>query len=105
MNADTETRTISLQYDLPHPPEEVWRALTDPALLATWLMAKVLGGITILLPGLALLKEWVCAGMIFDISGAAAAHAAAGDDVRLVVVQLVLAVFRYDQIQRFLEAF
>jgi uncharacterized protein YndB with AHSA1/START domain len=23
---------------LPHPPEKVWRALTDPAVLASWLM-------------------------------------------------------------------
>lgn len=30
--------SLSLAYDLPHPPEKVWRALTDPALLAQWLL-------------------------------------------------------------------
>jgi len=38
MNAKTETRTISMEYDLPYPPAKVWRALTEPKLLATWLM-------------------------------------------------------------------
>ena len=51
---------------------------------------KVLSGATVLLPGFALLKEWTYAFMIFDITGAAVAHAAAGD-VGLVLVQLVLA--------------
>jgi uncharacterized protein YndB with AHSA1/START domain len=26
------------EYDLPYPPEKVWRALTEPELLASWLM-------------------------------------------------------------------
>lgn len=30
--------SLSLDFDLPHPPEKVWRALTDPALLAQWLL-------------------------------------------------------------------
>lgn len=32
------TRSITLGYDLPHPPAKVWRALTEPELLADWLM-------------------------------------------------------------------
>src|SRR5947209_6960665 len=40
MSTATETQTISLQYDLPHPPAKVWRALTDPELLAKWIMAN-----------------------------------------------------------------
>src|SRR6266849_8643890 len=40
MNAKTETQSISMQYDLPHPPAKVWRALTEPELLASWLMAN-----------------------------------------------------------------
>jgi uncharacterized protein YndB with AHSA1/START domain len=39
MTTQAETRTISLEYDLPHPPEKVWRALTDPALVKAWLMS------------------------------------------------------------------
>src|SRR6266545_2244486 len=38
MNAKAETRSISMEYDLPHPPAKVWRALTEPELLAAWLM-------------------------------------------------------------------
>jgi uncharacterized protein YndB with AHSA1/START domain len=34
----TETRSIVVDYDLPHPPEKVWRALTDAAVLGSWLM-------------------------------------------------------------------
>ena len=30
--------SLSLEFDLRHPPEKVWRALTDPALLAAWLL-------------------------------------------------------------------
>ncbi len=35
---DPETRSISLELDLNHPPEKVWRALTEPALLSEWLL-------------------------------------------------------------------
>jgi uncharacterized protein YndB with AHSA1/START domain len=34
----SETESISFVIDLAHPPEKVWRALTDPALLAEWLL-------------------------------------------------------------------
>jgi uncharacterized protein YndB with AHSA1/START domain len=33
-----ETQSIVVEYDLPYPPEKVWRALTEPQLLAAWLM-------------------------------------------------------------------
>ena len=32
------TQSIVVDYDLPRSPEVVWRALTEPALLAKWLM-------------------------------------------------------------------
>ena len=32
---------LSFEFDLAHPPEKVWRALTDPALLAEWLLPIV----------------------------------------------------------------
>ena len=35
---EPETRSISLELDLNHPPEKVWRALTEPALLSEWLL-------------------------------------------------------------------
>ncbi len=34
----TETRSVVLERDLPHPPEKVWRAITTPALIEEWLM-------------------------------------------------------------------
>jgi uncharacterized protein YndB with AHSA1/START domain len=36
--ANSQTDSISFEFDLQHPPEKVWRALTDPALLAEWLL-------------------------------------------------------------------
>jgi uncharacterized protein YndB with AHSA1/START domain len=36
--ARAQTETISIELELPHPPQKVWRALTDPALLAEWLL-------------------------------------------------------------------
>jgi uncharacterized protein YndB with AHSA1/START domain len=36
----SDTRSIDVDYELPHPPEHVWRALTEPALLASWLMSN-----------------------------------------------------------------
>jgi uncharacterized protein YndB with AHSA1/START domain len=32
------TEAIRTDSFFPHPPEKVWRALTDPELLACWLM-------------------------------------------------------------------
>jgi len=40
-NADTTAAragTLALDFDLPHAPAKVWRALTEPALLAEWLL-------------------------------------------------------------------
>ena len=34
-------RSISLAYDLNHRPEKVWRALTEPELLAKWLLPLI----------------------------------------------------------------
>jgi uncharacterized protein YndB with AHSA1/START domain len=34
----TETRSIVIEREMPHPPEKVWRALTQGALIEEWLM-------------------------------------------------------------------
>jgi uncharacterized protein YndB with AHSA1/START domain len=34
----SQVETISFELDLRHSPEKVWRALTEPALLAEWLL-------------------------------------------------------------------
>ena len=39
--APSQTDSISFEFDLQHPPEKVWRALTDPALLSEWLLPAI----------------------------------------------------------------
>jgi uncharacterized protein YndB with AHSA1/START domain len=39
--APSQTESISFEFDLHHVPEKVWRALTDPALLAEWLLPVI----------------------------------------------------------------
>jgi uncharacterized protein YndB with AHSA1/START domain len=36
--ASPDTQSIVVEYALPSAPEKVWRALTEPALLSSWLM-------------------------------------------------------------------
>jgi len=36
--APSQTDSIAFEFDLQHRPEKVWRALTDPVLLAEWLL-------------------------------------------------------------------
>ncbi len=39
--APSQTESISFAFDLHRSPEKVWRALTDPVLLAEWLLPVV----------------------------------------------------------------
>ena len=39
--ARSQVESISFEFDLHHPPERVWRALTDPELLAQWLLPAI----------------------------------------------------------------
>ena len=39
--APAQTAAIAFDVDLPHSPDKVWRALTDPALLSEWLLPSV----------------------------------------------------------------
>jgi uncharacterized protein YndB with AHSA1/START domain len=34
----TTTRSIVVERTMPHPPEKIWRALTETSLIAEWLM-------------------------------------------------------------------
>ncbi len=56
-------------------------------ILGVW---KVLGGVAVLIPRFPKLKEWAYAGMLFDLTGAAASHAAVGDPLAKVVTPLLL---------------
>jgi uncharacterized protein YndB with AHSA1/START domain len=37
----SQTEAITFEFELPHAPEKVWRALTQPELLAEWLLPVV----------------------------------------------------------------
>ena len=37
----SQTEAISFEFDLPHAPAKVWRAITDPELLSQWLLPVV----------------------------------------------------------------
>lgn len=39
--APSQTETIAFEFDLPHPPAKIWRALTEPELLAEWLLPVI----------------------------------------------------------------
>jgi hypothetical protein len=58
------------------------------SVLGTW---KVLGAIVIGAPRLSRAKEWAYAGMIFDLTGAAASRIAVGDSIGTVVAPLAVA--------------
>ena len=37
-DASAEIRSVIVERELPYPPEKIWRALTQPHLIAEWLM-------------------------------------------------------------------
>jgi uncharacterized protein YndB with AHSA1/START domain len=39
--APSQSESLTFEVDLHHSPQKVWRALTDPALLAEWLLPVV----------------------------------------------------------------
>ena len=50
----------------------------------------MLGGLAVLSPRLPRLKEWAYAGMIFDLTGASASHAALGDPTDKIVAPIII---------------
>jgi len=59
------------------------------SVLGTW---KVLGAIAIAAPRLSRAKEWAYAGMIFDLTGAAASRLAIADGIGAVLTPIAIAV-------------
>jgi len=39
-NTATETRSVLVEREISHPPEKLWRALTQPHLIEEWLMTN-----------------------------------------------------------------
>ena len=37
---DAATRTVVIEREMPHPPQKVWRALTESPLIEEWLMTN-----------------------------------------------------------------
>ncbi|HWO08931.1 MAG TPA: DoxX family protein [Polyangiaceae bacterium] len=56
-------------------------------LLGVW---KILGAVAVAVPGFARVKEWAYAGMFIDLTGAAVAHASAGDPAGNVLTPLLI---------------
>jgi len=54
------------------------------SILGTW---KILGVLTLLLPGFRLLKEWAYAGFFFLMTGAVISHLVSGDGISGVIAQ------------------
>jgi uncharacterized protein YndB with AHSA1/START domain len=38
MTSETSTRSVIVEKEFPHPPQKVWRALTESSLIEQWLM-------------------------------------------------------------------
>ena len=58
------------------------------SVLGTW---KVLGAIVIVAPRLSRAKEWAYAGMMFDLTGAAASRLAVADGIGAVLTPIAVA--------------
>ncbi|TGN20036.1 DoxX family protein [Leptospira idonii] len=61
-----------------------------PIIIGVW---KLLGGIAILVPRFALVKEWAYAGMFFNLSSASISCAYAGLGMEHIITPLVVLVF------------
>ncbi len=68
--------------DLGYPPYFV-------LILGVW---KLLGGVVVLIPGTPRLKEWAYAGMVFDLTGAAASHAAVGETSKIAAPLIITGI-------------
>jgi uncharacterized membrane protein YphA (DoxX/SURF4 family) len=70
--------TLALRHDA--QVADGLRHLGYPAYFATILgIWKILGAFATVLPGMPRVKEWAYAGFFFELTAAAASHAAAGD--------------------------
>lgn len=64
-----------------------------PMYFATFMgIWKLPGSVVLVLPGLPRLKEWVYAGMIYEMTGAVFSHLAVGDGPAAVAAPVVLIV-------------
>jgi hypothetical protein len=75
-----------------------------PAYLLPFIgVAKILGVIAVLVPGIKRVKEWAYAGLVFDLIGAFYSHISVGDSLDiwiLPVIGLLLVIGSYVLYQR-----
>jgi uncharacterized membrane protein YphA (DoxX/SURF4 family) len=79
--------------DLLQPPEaiEIMKHLGYPQYMLVIIgVAKPLGVILVLAPGLPRLKEWAYAGLIIDLVGASASHVFVGDPAFNVATPILI---------------
>ncbi|MGE0713511.1 MAG: DoxX family protein [Planctomycetota bacterium] len=78
------------------PAREAFTHLGYPLYMGRMLgVFKTLGGLALLAPGFALLKEWAYAGIVFDLIGATVSHAASGDPPGQVAIPAVFLVLTF----------
>lgn len=83
------------EWDLARRPYvvDVIAHLGYPVYLLTILgFWKLLGALALLAPRLPRLKEWAYAGIFFEMTGAAASHAAVGDSADQLIAPLIFSV-------------
>ena len=56
-------------------------------ILGVW---KVLGAVVVVVPGTRLLKEWAYAGLMFDVTGAAASRLVSGSEMLMVGIPVLI---------------
>ena len=76
-----------------HPSTALAELGYPPYLLKILGVWKIGGAITSVVPGLPRLKEWMYAGFFFELTGAAASHALAGQPVGKVLQPVLFLVF------------
>lgn len=86
----THGRTILVSGPL---VTDVLSGLGYPAYVL-WIIGiwKILGAIALVIPGFLRLKEWAYAGIVFELSGAAASLAACGHTVELIAPLFLLSL-------------
>jgi uncharacterized membrane protein YphA (DoxX/SURF4 family) len=86
------------EWDLAHRPHvvDVIVRLGYPVYLLTILgVWKLLGAIALLAPRFPRLKEWAYAGIVFEMTGAAASHVANGDGASKLIVPVIVSVLAF----------
>lgn len=100
------TTTAIIVFELPvggvwdlahqrHVVETVTRLGYPTYLLAILGIWKLLGAVALIAPRFPRLKEWAYAGIIFEMTGAGASHAASGESALNLIVPMLLTILTF----------